>query len=73
MKTAPINEPKGKINIIILLNPRTLNIKKISDIKLIEGGAEILEAHIRNINKHREGNTNIRPLLINNLRLETRS
>lgn len=48
-------------------------IKKISDNKLIVGGAAIFAAQRKNIIKEKIGKLRISPLLIKNLRLLVRS
>jgi hypothetical protein len=63
----------GKINIITQSKLIILPIKKISDNKLIVGGAEILAAHNINISIEKIGVTKINPLLIKKLRLPKRS
>jgi len=59
---APKKEPKGKTNNINLSNPKILTIKKISEIKFIEGGAAILAALSMNKNKVNKGKINNIPL-----------
>lgn len=73
MNTAPKNEPKGNKIITKGLYWITLYIRKISDNKLIVGGAEMLEAQRRNIRRLKEGKSIIIPLFKKILRLEKRS